>query len=325
MSHADPEVDLDAQAMQLVERGGWTRLSRFVLLKISGGDATSWLNNFCTADIRPIESGAGTEAFVLDVKGKTIAHVLLLVRDADIWLLAVGQPDGSLTDHFNRYIIREDVHISDMTHNASLWFVGGTAAQNQWFPHEAAADLLSHRCVDEHVLVVKTAICSKADTLLVDWQSAGDFPAAIFEEGVSISEFSWEAFDLARIRNRMPLNGAEVTTAHLPQEFRRDELAISFKKGCYLGQETVARIDALGHVNYFLVQLQISGSQPLGDAALLADDKQVGRITSAAWLAPSQGTIALGFVRRQWAEPGTQLVCHQAIATVINSSSVETR
>src|SRR5262249_53366715 len=92
------------------------------------------------------------------------------------------------------------------------------------------------------------------------------------------------AIESARLEAGFPLFGQDITEDNLPQEVGRDAQAISFTKGCYLGQETVARIDALGHVNRRLVGLKFSGTEiPQIGAAIIAGDQQVGRVTSAAW------------------------------------------
>ena len=113
-------------------------------------------------------------------------------------------------------------------------------------------------------------------------------------------------FEALRIEAGTPVFGEEVTEKNLPQEFARDDRAISFVKGCYLGQETVARIDALGHVNQVLKGLAFEpGSEcPAPGAGLEADGKRVGVITSAA-MSPWRGhPVALGMVRISHARPG---------------------
>jgi folate-binding Fe-S cluster repair protein YgfZ len=84
-----------------------------------------------------------------------------------------------------------------------------------------------------------------------------------------------------------------------------------------LGQETVARIDALGHVNRLLAGLKINGPRPERGAALMDDDRVAGQITSAAYCPGQQAVVALALLRRAQAKPGTRLVCGSAEATVV--------
>ncbi len=111
-----------------------------------------------------------------------------------------------------------------------------------------------------------------------------------------------------RLEAGTPLYGVDISVENLPQEIARDTQAINFKKGCYLGQETVARIDALGHVNklLLLVKFPASAAIPVG-TELLAGDKVVGRVTSAAWSPQHQAMLALGYVRRELAKRGTRV------------------
>jgi len=110
-------------------------------------------------------------------------------------------------------------------------------------------------------------------------------------------------FDFQRISNRFPLTGVDVSVDHLPQEYGRDKEAISFTKGCYLGQETVARIDALGHVNYLFVQLELPSESLAEGAELTRDEKVVGSVSTVS------GTSGLGFVRRLMAKTDERFQC----------------
>ncbi|MGH7193444.1 MAG: YgfZ/GcvT domain-containing protein, partial [Candidatus Saccharimonadales bacterium] len=114
--------------------------------------------------------------------------------------------------------------------------------------------------------------------------------------------------EAARIEAGFPSYGRDITDKTLPQEVARDKWAISFTKGCYLGQETVARIDALGHVNKTLVGLRFEGGEiPPTGAELSAAGQVVGQITSAAFSPRLGSPLALAYIRRGSDRPGTQL------------------
>ena len=123
---------------------------------------------------------------------------------------------------------------------------------------------------------------------------------------------------IVRIENQTPWFGNDIDDRNLPQELQRDEKAISFNKGCYLGQETVARIDAIGHVNHWLVGLKFSEPNNAAiDGELSVGEKQVGRVTSVSPTPDGNGTIGLGFVRRMHAKEGAVLTMTDGTATVI--------
>jgi folate-binding protein YgfZ len=118
-------------------------------------------------------------------------------------------------------------------------------------------------------------------------------------------------FHRARVHAGFPWYGIDIDEKNLPQEADRDASAVSFSKGCYLGQETVARLDALGQVQRKLVKWSIAGKTPSQGATLDCDGKTVGRLTSIAQtngeareIANTQMTVALGFARRSHFEPG---------------------
>ncbi len=108
------------------------------------------------------------------------------------------------------------------------------------------------------------------------------------------------ALDLARILGGWPRLGAEIDQKTLPQEVRYDDInGVSYTKGCYTGQETVARIHFRGHANRHLVGLTWQDAPNLQHAEIQQDDKTIGRVSSVAWLAPLDHYIGLGVVRRE--------------------------
>jgi folate-binding protein YgfZ len=113
-----------------------------------------------------------------------------------------------------------------------------------------------------------------------------------------------------RIEAGLPVFGRDIDKSNLPQEVGRTEWAVSFTKGCYLGQETVARIDALGHVNRHLVGLLIPSERSTLEAGarISKEEKVLGHITSSAYSVAWGHCIALGYVRRGHERPGTELV-----------------
>ena len=128
-----------------------------------------------------------------------------------------------------------------------------------------------------------------------------------------------QAMETFRIEAGWPRYGRDLTEDNLPQEVGRDRLAISFTKGCYLGQETVARIDSRGHVNRLLLGLVFASPQvPKSGAELRAGTAVVGEVTSAAFCPARNAAVALGYVRRGHNEPGTSLDSAVGPATVVS-------
>ena len=135
------------------------------------------------------------------------------------------------------------------------------------------------------------------------------------------TQCGFEALDAARIEQGTPWFGRDITEQNLPQEIDRDRQAISFTKGCYLGQETVARIDALGHVNRLLRGIRFDGDVvPSSGLELRVGNgqKTVGHITSACWSPKLNAPLALAFVNRGHHEPGARLESEIGSAEVVS-------
>ena len=171
-----------------------------------------------------------------------------------------------------------------------------------------AISLGSHHCT----LIQHTALARPAYELRIPAAHVGDVWRVIWQAGkpLGLIPLGTMAFESLRIEAGWPVFGRDIDESNLPQEVGRTERAISFTKGCYLGQETVARIDALGHVNRHLVGLLIPSerdSLPPG-AKISKGDKVLGQITSSAHSLALGHSIALGYVRRGSERPGTELV-----------------
>jgi folate-binding protein YgfZ len=117
-----------------------------------------------------------------------------------------------------------------------------------------------------------------------------------------------ETFETLRIEGGTPCFGRDITAANLPQEVDRNAVAISFVKGCYLGQETVARLDALGHVNKVLIGAIAENERvPSPGSILRADGKDVGVVTSSTFSPASSRGVVIGYVKSAQAGPGVEL------------------
>ncbi len=304
--------------------GCW-ELTQWSVITMTGQDRVSFLHQLCTADIRGLAVGAGCEAFCTDVKGKILAHVIVLVREEQVDLLTVPGHARPILEHFDRYIIREDVVCQDNTAGPAWTLVSGAQApaalesllegagslpQQTW--HSA-----SYPVHGRELVLVRTGMVWPQSYLV---RATVD---ELLEYGTGFhavtAEAAWHAL---RLESGWPCGGTDFSTEHLPQELSRDRQAISFTKGCYLGQETIARIDALGHVNKRLCTLEFSGAQiPPPGTHLLAAGQQVGQVTSACWSPARQAPLALGMVRHGANELNTQLESACGVATVVAAAT----
>ena len=283
-------------------------------IEMTGEDRAGFLHNLCTNDIRKLAPGNGCEAFLTNVQGKTLSHVCVFCFEEFLLLETVSGQASFLLAHLDKYHIRERVEVIDRSDNWDALMVAGADAES-WLSSMMPSPLSSPplSCA-KTTLAGQPGMCARFDLvgpngLLVVYERDEEpsLKDRLVEEGaVPCPAASVEA---ARIEAGWPLFGVDITDQNLPQEVARDERAISFVKGCYLGQETVARIDALGHVNKKLAGVRFDTQQipQAGTPLLAADEAEVGSVTSAAWSPRLDAPLALAYVRRGNGNPGTRL------------------
>lgn len=284
---------------------GFVELADWSTVVMKGADRLSFLHNMCTNDISKLSPGDYCEAFCTDVKGKIVAQVLVVAGVDQLTLLSVpGQAEKIIT-HLDRYIIREDVQLTDATIDYS-WFVALSGeARTNWADGEQISylDCRIYGCLAASMIGVAAVDRDRTRTTMTE---------------AGLTECRLATWEVLRIEDEWPLMEIDFDSSNLPQEVNRDHMAINFNKGCYLGQETIARIDALGHVNQKVVALQFAGeSVPPVGAELQLEGKAVGQVTSSCWSPQEQAPIALAMVRRGANDEGAQLQSEYGVATVV--------
>ena len=280
----------------LKNEAGFVRLADHGVIELTGEDRQKFLHSFCTADIKQLSPGNQTEAFILNGKGKSLCFANVLVTENQ--LLLVFNLASTATDviaHLDMYLIREDVEMSDRSNELSVWFVSGSQA----------GDRLSE--VESSNLTVAPAEIAGDGWLLVGHGADAETTEASLALK-QIQACSAEALLVRRVQSVTPWNAIEVTVDNLPQELDRDDKSISFNKGCYLGQETVARLDALGRVNWILRGFVCpKGVEPVVGSKLEVEGKAAARITSVAYSETDGRWLAIGFAKRGFEKPGTEV------------------
>ena len=291
----------DDPANPLRGAAAWAPLDTAVVLA-TGRDAVRFVDNFATAALSPLEAGQGTEAFFADARGWVLALTTILRTAGGLAILAAPGAGPRLRDHLDRYHIREALELTDASAQVATLLVAGPEARD-WLVRlgvealpQVAAEHIDAELDGGSVRIVRVegqgadgfwlqAEPPVADRIAARLQAAG-LPRA---EPPDIEAMRIEACFPA------PHDMPEKT---LPQELGRDARAISFTKGCYLGQETVARLDALGHVNRRLVLVTLDTPQaPTTPVAVSHAGERVGTITSAC-LSPRRGRpVGLGLMQ----------------------------
>jgi folate-binding protein YgfZ len=276
------------EAVGLVDRSARGKL------RLTGAEAADYLQGQVTNDVEALAPGSGCYAALLNHKGKMLTDMRVLRGEDFIWIDTEPQGLPALTRNAGMFSIGRDVQHEDVTAEYAILSLIGPAARE---PLDAPPPPDEHAFTrGEHGLYVATdlgvdVICPQAD-------------AAAVREALGVEEVSEEAAECLRIESGRPRFSIDVTTETIPQEAGLNERAVSFTKGCYVGQETVARLHYKGKPNRHLRGLRLAEPVEHGDEIRLGD-RVVGEVGSAAE-SPALGPIALAVIRRE-AEPGSQV------------------
>ena len=304
------------QYLALTGDVGFVELPARTVIELTGADRATLLHNLCTADVQALQAGQGVEAFFTDVKGKVLSHVFVLCSTDAITLDTTGSQAESLMPHLDRYIIREDVQIQDRSAEFAHLLLSGLhspAAVGETFG-DTPTEMLAH--TGDEIVVVRSPMVAPPNFLL-------RLPTAAKPEVVQRLQAAGavacepEMYEALRIETGFPVVGTDISDRNLPQEVGRDAEAISFTKGCYLGQETVARLDALGHVNWMLAGLRAAEAKAVDvGTELEVDGHVVARACSSAYSPQYDALLLLAYVRAAHAKPGTELLTTQGAFVV---------
>jgi folate-binding protein YgfZ len=321
-----PTVSLDAYAAARHRAASIDR-SRRGRIVVSGGDRRSYLQGLLTNDIAALAAGQGCYAAYLTPQGRMIAD-LYVYELGDVILLALegGTKDTVLTN-LDQFVFTEDVQLRDVTDVfAEIAVVGPQAAATlstvlTGISAETLAALQDHgnlRAVWNGESVIVTHIDDAGERgydVFIDRAKSAAFFSALDAAGVAALDPP--TAEAIRVEGGVPLFHRDMNEETIPLEAGIESRAISFTKGCYVGQEVVIRVLHRGHgrVVRKLVGLALSATGPAG-AIVRAGDREVGRVTSSAFSPALQKTIALAYVHRDFVAPGTAVSVDGADAVV---------
>jgi len=286
-------------------------------MRISGPKAAELVTGMVTNDVSALTPGEGQYAAALTAKGKIVADLRIFALEDSLLIDTPSAAAFGWKEMVRKYINPRLAPYHDVTSELADYGVFGRSARSivarvldiddRDLAALAPYGHLTRPFADGTVIVARVPeIDLDGFEIFVPASSVGTlksrFHAAAVLPGTN------ETWEIARIESGRPQWGIDIDESTLPQEANFDELgAISYTKGCYIGQETVARVHFRGHVNRFLRRLRFVTRPAPPKGAELVDDtgKVIGEIKSAA-LSPRYGGVALGMVRREVA-PGTTL------------------
>jgi folate-binding protein YgfZ len=294
-------------------------LETSAFLRITGADATRWLNGMVTNSIQSLAPGEGCYNFLLNAQGRILADCTVyreIDGDQPAFLLATGNWQlETVRTHLDHFIIMDDVELVPAhTDDTSLLLLGPDAPRLLASLRLPAPEPLRLARADtpHGSVLILTAFASAATSvprfeLYADTNTIANLQAELLT--ARAAEVSAGPLELLRILEGRPLIGRDIpnseTAKYLPQETNQPH-ALHFAKGCYLGQEIVERIRSRGQVHRLLTPLTLTGSLPTELPAPLhsptdGNARSVGEITSAALIPLPEGPqlLALGYVRRE--------------------------
>ena len=290
-----------------------------VRIELTGPDRAKVLHNHPTNDVKRLGTGKGSEAFLTNGQGKTLAFLLVHAEDDRLLLRSDPGTAEAILGHTAKYGVFEDMAATDISAKTSEWHLVGPEVErverSAGVPvPEGDLGIARWKVGGGEVRLIRESPTGRPGLTIVGESSGGGAAAVALAIQTCLGGVEGEAidnatFDAMRIEAGTPVFGRDITSANLPQEVDRDARAISFVKGCYLGQETVARLDAMGHVNKILIgAVADSDAVPPPGATLRADGKDVGAVTSSAYSPGWKRGVVLGYARVAQAKPGSALV-----------------
>lgn len=297
-------------------------------LRFSGPDRVRYLNAILTNNIKDLANGHGTVSLFLNPQGRIQAEIETYASDTSLWCVTFALVRGSLVPALEKYIIMDDVTLtdeSDLYGTVALEGPGATELARKI----AGVDLreldeLSFR--EAAVAGISCAVTKRSPggvsgaEFLVARRDLGSLWAQLEEEvrRAGGRPSGYTALSALRLEQGIPWFGYDFGEGQIPHEAGLQDSHISYSKGCYTGQEIVERVRSRGQVNRVRVLLKFSGQEiPASGTSLLADGKEIGRVTRAAYSPALEAPIAMGYVRRENSALGGEIALASGKATVI--------
>jgi folate-binding protein YgfZ len=288
------------------------------MIELTGKDALLFLHNLSTNDVKNLPLGAGCEAFLCTAKAKVVAYVgVSHICDGDrdvVWLDCEPGQAERVFNHLNHHLISEQVELANRSGDMALLNVCGPDAQEilSKVRGKSLPALEEWRHDTETLPEIGTCHVRRHDPLGVPGfdvfcakETASRLAQTLTVAGaVAAGE---QAREILRVEAGTPVYGKDIDEERAVMEVGRTRQAISYTKGCFLGQEPIVMARDRGHVNRTLLGIQLSEGEPLARGTKLSKDgTEVGQVTSSV-RSPRFGLIALAYVKRGFQEAGTAL------------------
>ncbi len=283
-----------------------------VALVVTGKDRVSWLNGLLTCDLVKRPEGEGRYGLVVLRNGRVLSDATVVIDETRAFVILPAPLVETVRAHLDHYLVMEDATVDPRTDAFAAWTLHGPRSGEVLAAVRAAGGtgaIVDRTGLGGAVVLVPDARATEVREALEQ--------AVASLGGVTGDEAGWEALRLERGVARF---GVDFDDKTYPQEASLEKVAVSFDKGCYLGQEVVCMLQMRGHVKRRLVPIVIDGDTPPDRGAAVTDEggAAVGEVTSAA-TSPTLGkVVALAMIKRAQAERGQQVVVGGTRAEVVD-------
>lgn len=278
---------LDEQVAALDSGRAFADLSMWRKIAVRGADAHAWLNDLLSADLGRLEPGSSRRSLLLSATGRVRAGVTVLRRNEDLVLVQDPIQDTPIDEALDPYVLSSDVALDDVT--ASLGLLAFPGAPPGGVPR-APSDVTA-----------RPSLLGSGFDVLLHASSLPDARRSALDGG--LTEATPEAIEAWRILGGRARVGVDLGEDALPQEAAAEDL-IGYRKGCFLGQEAVARVRNLGHPPFVLLAATAGSRISAGDS-IRANGSDAGVVTSAE---PKDDSGSAAIVRVRWASREAVLV-----------------
>ncbi len=296
------KAGMNSKLYNELERGALLFERNTGLVEVRGPDRVSWLQGMVSNDVARPRSGQGCYAAHLSPQGKVLSQMVVLAREETLWLELETDDVSRGVEELNKLLIMEDAEIFDRSSEFTILSVVGNGARSlleAFFGKSLDFGSLYAHSDAGAVVVVRAEL---GYDLIVPVADVDGLRNSLVESGAVIADK--DLWDCIRIEAGLAAYGADVDSRTTLPEL--GEKGIDYDKGCYIGQEVVAKIKYIGHVNRRLIGLKFEGEKiPEADAKVSSQGRDSGRITSSVYSPQLGSAIALGYVRLGADKPGT--------------------
>lgn len=297
-------------------------------LRFSGPDRVRYLNAILTNNVKDLAEGHGVVSLFLNPQGRIQAEIETYATGESLWCVTFAMTRDSLVPALDKYIIMDDVTLTDETDlYGTLALEGPRAAElvkKLASVELAELDELEFREAEVGGLSVGVTKRSPGGVAGAEFLALRDELPKLWKllseevSKVGGRPMGYQALSALRLEQGIPWFGYDFGEKQIPHEAGLQDSHISYTKGCYTGQEIVERVRSRGQVNRVRVLLKFPGTEiPASGTSLLADGKEIGHVTRAAYSPALEAPIGMGYVRRENSVVGSEIALVSGKATVI--------